>query len=521
MSSADGGPARDEALRLSVSRSGPESDSALDKAAQLLQQDQVVAFPTETVYGLGANALSSQAVDKIYKAKGRPSDNPLIVHVSDRDMLNSLLPNEGKLVPDMLTCLMDEFWPGPLTIIFQLATNNERDGVVEWREPRNKVAKQVSAGLESLAIRMPLHDLARNLIKRAGVPLAAPSANLSSRPSPTTAEHVWNDLGKGRGVAAILDDGSECQVGLESTVVDYIEPKFALETDSSKQRGGQLRVLRAGGISPEQLEQCLEKNGFATSLSSSSPSTIQVYNRDFKSKSIEAKPTTPGMKYKHYAPTNSRVVLVSPAHNDKEDDKSLPTIQDLISFSAFSSSSTSSRGGRGDERPFRVGLMLTDETLSRIKPLSSEPLPSSQSRQDKDVRLIKLGPTKTRPQDIPIPTPLVEPVVVKYEYGSRDDLKGLARKLFGGLRCLDELEFERTSVDEVTRSLSGVELKSVSRREEDEERGEGGGQELDKKGVDVIMLECVPESGVGLAVMERSRKAAGVAGDGQGMSFRL
>ncbi|KAK4046870.1 hypothetical protein OIV83_005766 [Microbotryomycetes sp. JL201] len=527
--SAAAEPAFDEAERLSVSRSGPlESDPSVVKAAELLQRDQVVAFPTETVYGLGANALSSTAVSKIYAAKGRPSDNPLIVHVSDREMLNSLLPNKGQTVPDMLDCLMREFWPGPLTIIFDVTrptstgpaaavnaggkdTNEDNQA---WREPLNKVATEVSAGLESLAIRMPAHDLARTLIKRAGVPLAAPSANLSSRPSPTSATHVWNDLGKGRGVAAILD-GGECLVGLESTVVDYVEPEFAL-TEQDRTRGGQLRVLRAGGISPEQLQEALEKNGFATVAGSSG---IQVYNKHFKSKAIESKPTTPGMKYKHYSPTNARVVLVKPnLAGNNEDDATLPTIQDLISFSAFSSTTTS---------PFRIGLMLTDETWARIEPLSSQPLSSTSNSNDSDqISVVKLSPSKTKPQDIPIPTPLVEPVVLRYSYGSASDNGSvLARRLFGGLRCLDELDFDSV-LDDATRSLTdlsigSVEEESLSRNDSPPTTTRIRKEGEKRKGVDVILLECVPETGVGLAVMERSRKAAGVAGDGQGMSFRL
>ncbi|KAK4050036.1 hypothetical protein OIO90_005226 [Microbotryomycetes sp. JL221] len=537
----------DVALRLSTSTS-QELETSITTASQLLQQDNVVAFPTETVYGLGANALSPTAVTKIYQAKGRPSDNPLIVHVSNQHMLKKLLPNQGETIPSMLKCLMKEFWPGPLTIIFpislkKVSTNDEN----EWIEPEWKVATQVSAGLDSLAIRIPKHSLALELIEKTGLPLAAPSANLSSRPSPTTSQHVWTDLGQSRGVSAILD-GGECQVGLESTVVDYyVEPRpfqFNMtETNNSEMLTapqGRIRVLRAGGISPEQLTECLKRNGFGTTTSSSSPSstnqndetttTIQVYNRDFKSKQIESKPTTPGMKYKHYSPTNSRVVLVKPEFNstmkkqqdENESDLFLPTLQDLISFSCFSSSSSSNEQNR-----FRIGLMLTDETLSSIEPTNLKHFTNLVDTMHVDkLTEIKLPPTTTKPQDIPIPIPTVEPLIVCYKFGSRDQPQELARNLFSGLRCLDELEFEQEQEEEeeqiqkqdsyencVTKQIENLNLSSTDDKVKMDK--------IKKKGVDIILLESIDEKGLGLAVMERARKAAGTTHNGQGMSFRL
>lgn len=200
-----------EALYLSTSTPDLRS-SSLSTAAALLGESSLVAFPTETVYGLGASALSAEAVANIYKAKGRPSDNPLITHISSREMLLDLLPGRESSVPSIYEPLMKRFWPGALTLIFPL----------EGDEPAGRpVASSVTAGLPSLAIRMPSHPLALDLIRQSNLPLAAPSANLSSRPSPTTAEHVRHDLGIGRGVAAILD-GGDCEVGLESTVVDFV-----------------------------------------------------------------------------------------------------------------------------------------------------------------------------------------------------------------------------------------------------------------------------------------------------------
>ncbi|MGG4440156.1 L-threonylcarbamoyladenylate synthase [Brevibacillus fortis] len=219
-------------------------------AARFLREGAVVAFPTETVYGLGANALSNEAVEKIFTAKGRPSDNPLIVHIGAWDQLSTVaseVPEKGKK-------LMEAFWPGPLTVILPKT---------------DQVASLVTAGLDSVGVRMPDHPIALALIKEAGVPIAAPSANRSGRPSPTTAAHVLADL-DGR-VAGVVDGGAT-GVGVESTVIDVTQDPPM--------------ILRPGGITREQMEPvigCVELD----------PS--------FQVGAAEA-PRSPGMKYTHYAP---------------------------------------------------------------------------------------------------------------------------------------------------------------------------------------------------------------------------
>ncbi|TFD96984.1 L-threonylcarbamoyladenylate synthase [Jeotgalibacillus sp. R-1-5s-1] len=236
----------------------------LEEAAHFLQRGHVVAFPTETVYGLGADATSDAAVKGIFEAKGRPSDNPLIVHISSLDELDSLVAE----VTDIEEQLMKAFWPGPLTIIFP-----KKEGVF---------SNLVTADLNSVGIRMPAHPVALELIRLAGKPLAAPSANTSGKPSPTTADHVAKDL-TGR-VAGIVD-GGETGVGLESTVIDCtVSPPM---------------ILRPGGVSKEEIERCIGEVDIDPSLKK------------------EDAPRSPGMKYTHYAPT-APMFLVKDARSIQE-----------------------------------------------------------------------------------------------------------------------------------------------------------------------------------------------------------
>ncbi|MBM7648350.1 L-threonylcarbamoyladenylate synthase [Bacillus ectoiniformans] len=222
----------------------------IKEAAALLRENQVVAFPTETVYGLGANATSEEASSKIFAAKGRPADNPLIVHIADREQLDDLTAS----IPEQAERLMEAFWPGPLTIIFM-----KKD---------QALARQVTAGLETVAVRMPDHPVALAVISEAGLPIAAPSANRSGKPSPTSAKHVQADLD---GLIAGIVDGGETGVGLESTVIDCT---------------GKIPViLRPGGVTKEELEQVVGEVGLDPAL-----------------KDELEKPKSPGMKYQHYAP---------------------------------------------------------------------------------------------------------------------------------------------------------------------------------------------------------------------------
>jgi len=252
--------------------SDPETENAIKSAVQHLTERRVVAFPTETVYGLGALALDVSAATKIFSTKGRPSDNPLIVHVSSLSMLDSLLLPSYTPSP-AYKMLMRAFWPGPLTLLF----------------PANPscVPLIITAGHPTVAVRMPAHPVARALIATTGIPLAAPSANASGKPSPTRAAHVLHDLGS-TGRRPLLLDGGPCAVGLESTVVDGLG------------EDGALRVLRPGGTTVEALVAALEDldvQGGSQKL------RVLVHWRDFVLENHEVDaPTTPGMKYRHYAP---------------------------------------------------------------------------------------------------------------------------------------------------------------------------------------------------------------------------
>ncbi len=221
----------------------------IKEAALLLKKNEVVAFPTETVYGLGGNALSDQAIDKIYQAKGRPGDNPLIVHISEKKQIHDLCTQ----VTPAAEKLINAFWPGPLTVI--LPSNGS-------------VSEKVTAGLPTVAVRMPEHPIALALIREAGLPVAAPSANTSGRPSPTSAGHVIKDL---KGKIAGIVDGGMTGVGLESTVVDATSSPIT--------------ILRPGGITRAQLEEVIGKVTVDPSLLNE-----------------KARPKSPGMKYTHYAP---------------------------------------------------------------------------------------------------------------------------------------------------------------------------------------------------------------------------
>jgi len=225
---------------------------AIEEAALILRRGGLVAFPTETVYGLGANALDGRAVASIFEAKGRPSDNPIIVHVAGREQVSALTES----LPVTAEMLMDAYWPGPLTLVLPVG---------------KRVPQEVTAGLRTVAVRMPDHPVALALIRAAGVPVAAPSANMSGRPSPTSAEHVLEDL-NGR-IEAVLDGGS-AEFGVESTVLDMTS-KVPV-------------VLRPGGITPEDLKDVLGEVDV-------DPAAAAGFNK-------EDKPRSPGMKYMHYAP---------------------------------------------------------------------------------------------------------------------------------------------------------------------------------------------------------------------------
>ena len=236
-----------------------QKENGTQYAGRIIRSGGLVAFPTETVYGLGANGLDGEAVAKIFEAKGRPQDNPLILHVAKKSDVKDLWSH----VPDNARRLMDAFWPGPLTLIFVKS---------------DIVPDEVTAGLSTVAVRMPEHKTALALIRAAGVPIAAPSANLSGRPSPTTAEHVLYDLD---GRIDVILDGGPCEVGVESTVLTLV---------------GRPTILRPGGITREMLEQVIGEVDV-------SPAVL----RPLKEGEVAA---SPGMKHKHYAPDAEVIVAL-------------------------------------------------------------------------------------------------------------------------------------------------------------------------------------------------------------------
>jgi L-threonylcarbamoyladenylate synthase len=231
----------------------------INEAATILTDGGIVGIPTETVYGLAANALDKNAVSKIFKAKGRPQDNPLIVHIADTSWIERFAVN----VPKSAFVLAEKFWPGPLTIILKKS---------------DLIPDIVSAGLDSVALRIPAHPVALQIIKACGFPLAAPSANLSGSPSPTSADHVFADL---NGKIDAIVDGGNCAVGVESTVLTLCTPIP--------------RILRPGGITFEQLKSILNKVEIDEAVTHKLSNNLQV--------------ASPGMKYKHYAP-KVKIVLV-------------------------------------------------------------------------------------------------------------------------------------------------------------------------------------------------------------------
>lgn len=240
-------------------RDGKDIKEGIYKAAEIIKNGGLVAFPTETVYGLGANGLDENAVPKIYEAKGRPSDNPLILHISEFDEIENIV----KEIPDVAFVLADEFWPGPLTMVFK------KSDIVPYR---------TTGGLESVAVRMPSNKIARELIKTAGVPVAAPSANSSGRPSPTKADHVLRDLD---GKIDMVIDGGTVDIGLESTIVDVT--------------GEVPVILRPGFITEEMLSEAIGRVKTDDAVKNLSP------DKDLK-------PKAPGMKYRHYAPQGKMTI---------------------------------------------------------------------------------------------------------------------------------------------------------------------------------------------------------------------
>lgn len=329
----------------------------------MLAAGGVVAFPTETVYGLGADARRDDAVGRIFAAKGRPSDNPLIVHVADRRTVDAL----AERVEDLERALMDAFWPGPLTLVLAA-----RAGAVSPR---------VTAGLSTVAVRMPAHEVALRLVERSACPLAAPSANRSGRPSPTTASHVREDLD---GLIDGIVDGGPTPGGLESTVVRLV--------------AGALHVLRPGGVTAEQLAAVVGR-GVPVLTAPAGPARHEP--------ALDP-PRSPGVRYAHYAP-RGEMLLVSGA----DDATRIAAVREAAADAR--------RAGR------RVGVLACSEHADRFAEVAE--------------RVLDLG-ARARPEEA-------------------------ARRLYTLLRQCDAL------------------------------------------GLEVVVAEGVPERGLGAALMDRLRKAAG------------
>ena len=293
-----------ETKRIIIEDRNHIKDEELKEAARILRSGGLVAFPTETVYGLGGNALDEDAARKIYAAKGRPSDNPLIAHVSCVEEVEPLV----KEIPEAGRKLMEAFWPGPLTMIFPKS---------------DKVPYGTTGGLDTVAIRMPDDPVANRLIALAGVPVAAPSANTSGRPSPTTADHVWQDM---NGRIEMIIDGGPVGIGVESTIVDVSSAVPA--------------VLRPGAITMEMLEAVL--------------GDVSVDPAILGPLSADVRPKAPGMKYKHYAP-KADLTLVEPEDVDRENGLDEKQLQAMIGKVRELS--------RGKiEAGCKVGVICTDES---------------------------------------------------------------------------------------------------------------------------------------------------------------
>lgn len=251
------------------------TEEDIRKGADILRAGGLVAFPTETVYGLGANGMDAEAAGKVYAAKGRPSDNPMILHIAERSALKELT---GKVTTDMVT-LMDAFWPGPMTMVV---------------EALPQVPRVTTGGLDTVAVRMPDHPVALALIAESGVPVAAPSANASGRPSPTSGQHVLDDL-NGRIDAVVM--GDNCQIGIESTVIDMT--------------GEIPMILRPGKLTAEDFEKVLGKPVALDPALLQKPVLVEdsASNGPEKIADADFKPKSPGQKYTHYAPNAEMIIF--------------------------------------------------------------------------------------------------------------------------------------------------------------------------------------------------------------------
>ncbi|OKL55694.1 hypothetical protein UA08_09048 [Talaromyces atroroseus] len=379
------------------SKGTAEASAVIEASEALRSSDIPVGFPTETVYGLGADATRSAAVQGIYKAKKRPSDNPLIIHVDSIEMINRLLnpttttTTPSTKIPAIYEPLISRFWPGPLTILLP-------------NPPGSLLAKEVTANLPTFGVRMPSSAFARLLIHVTDRPLAAPSANASTKPSPTTAQHVYHDL-KGR-INLILDGGA-CGVGVESTVVDGLSSPPA--------------ILRPGGIGIEEIRAC---PGWEN---------VQVGYHDSALQHGKEAPRAPGMKYRHYSP-KARVILF-------EAGSDLPSItgrvkQDLLG-TGFSTETRRKIGiVRTRKWPVTIALTPDAELAQSAESQSQEVLAEDESN----------GVSAVRIREVSV---LLEEGIgaTVYDIDLGSEAEAIARGLFAALRSLDELNVDAIYIE--------------------------------------------------------------------------
>ncbi len=331
-------------------RDGIDEDG-IRRAGEILRRGGLVAFPTETVYGLGADALDAEAAAKIYRAKGRPSDNPLIVHIADWEAIQHIVSE----VPREARLLADAFWPGPLTMILNKS---------------EAVPLTTTGGLTTVAVRMPDHEVARALIRAGGGYIAAPSANTSGRPSPTQARHVAEDMD---GVIDMIIDGGDVTIGLESTIVDLT--------------GETPTILRPGYISREMLAKVL--------------GTVET-DRALLADDDRIRPKAPGMKYRHYAPRAELIIVEGPEQRVRErineltarrqaEGRSVGIIGTDESLGFYGAGMVKSIGSRRDERTIAQHLysILREFDDSDVSVIYSESFETPQMGQAIMNRLIK------------------------------------------------------------------------------------------------------------------------------------
>ncbi|KAI7886872.1 DHBP synthase RibB-like alpha/beta domain-containing protein [Mucor mucedo] len=351
--------------------------AAIDAAVKWLQQGEAVGIPTETVYGLAANALDAAAVSKIFGAKNRPQDNPLIVHVSSIDMLKSILPDN--IVPDVYLPVIEQHWPGPLTLILPTSS---------------LIPTSVTCGHPTVAVRFPSHPVARSLIEACGFPLAAPSANSSGKPSPTLASHVYHDL---QGRIPMILDGGACNVGVESTVLDGLRNPPA--------------ILRPGGLTYESLQHVrgMEK--------------LQVYKKHFVDTELEAAPTTPGMKYRHYSP-EAKVILIDRLNNqdDNYDAKFNRVLREQV------------------ESVQNTGAVVSKIGILRTTQKGEEAVWETQSRLSNNIECVSL------------------------QMGRSGHPEEVARGMFRGLRDLDERNVDLIFVEGISEEREGMAVMNRLRK---------------------------------------------------------